>query len=125
MEGEQSPELATAWKKEKWWFQRTTGFTVVLMIGLVMGGGGQYWSFVRLSEAFPSFAATRTVTSLTGPDESAAIQTALYPGSVVTLIGLTVALVSGIGFLVSLVKWLLAILHRRALHAASIASLDP
>ena len=123
MEGEESPELAAAWKTEKWWFQRIVGFTVVLLIGLLMGVGGQYWSFVRVREAFPTYG-TAGGPTFTAPDETSALLTARYPGMLVTLVGLTVGLVSGIGFLFALMKWLFAIRHRRALHAAGIASLN-
>jgi hypothetical protein len=121
MEREESPELAAAWKKEKRWFQRTIGFTAGLFIGLLMGGAAQYWTFVRISEIFPTFATTRSVSVMTGSAKAEALEAATFHPGILTLAAQVVILICGIGFLISLVKWLLAIRHRRTLHAAGFA----
>ena len=122
MEGKDSPERIAALYKEKRWFRRTVGFTAGLFMGLIMGGGAQYWRLVRLEKAFPGFSATRSVTVMSGPAETDALRAAILPPNVLALAAQVIILICGIGFLVSLVKWLLAIRHRRALHAAGFAS---
>jgi hypothetical protein len=122
MEGEESPELVAALNKEKRWFRRTVGFTTGLFLGVIMGGGAQYWRLVRLEEAFPGFSTTRSVTVMSGPAETDALRAAILPPNVLALVALVIILICGIGFLVSLAKWLLAIRHRRALYAAGFAS---
>jgi hypothetical protein len=122
MEGEESPELAAALKKEKQWFRGTVGFTAGSFLGVIMGGGAPYWRLVRLEEAFPGFSTTRSVTVMSGPADTDALRAAILPPNVLALAALVIILICGIGFLVSLVKWLLAIRHRRALHAAGFAS---
>ena len=118
---DESPERAAAGKTEKRWFQRTVGFTAGLFIGLLLGGGAQYWTFVKLTEIFPTFATTRSVSVMTGSAEAEALEVALYAPGILTLAARVVMLICAIGFLVSLVKWLLAIGNRRALHAAGFA----
>jgi hypothetical protein len=121
MEGEEYPDLLASWKAERRWFKWTVGFAAGLSIGVVGWLGVSYWAYLKFQEI------TRVIAS-TGSADVAAMDSFMAEvassASPVQRLGTAIQLlvaVSGLGFLLSLVKWLFAIRHRRAVQAGTFS----
>jgi hypothetical protein len=101
----ENPELVASWKAERRWFRCTVGFTAGMCGGLAGSAGVAIWFNQRMKA---SLARTGEM-SLEGFGDLLALSTVLN----------LLFLVFGIGFLVSLIKWLLAIRKRRRAQAAT------
>ncbi len=109
MEAQESPGLVAAWKAEKRWFRRTVGFAAALSFCVLGWFGASYWAYLKFQELHTALSAVSPaeVASLTDDFISSASPIETLGNVVQVLLP-----VSGLGFLVSLAKWLLAI--RRA-----------
>ncbi len=106
MEAEEHPDLVASWKAERRGFRRTVGFTVGLCLLLLGWGGAVVW----FNHHFESSLAKSGEMNL---DQLGPFFMVI---SVLNLLILTI----GLGFIVSLIKWLLAIRRRRMVQAATL-----
>lgn len=98
-EERKNADLTASWLSERRWFRRTVGFSAGMCLWLAASGGLAIWYHQKIK-------ATIARTGEARLDEFGLFLNWI---SVLNLL----FFVSGIGFLVSLIKWLLAIRKRR------------
>lgn len=111
--GEEHPDLVASWKAERRWFRWTVGFTIGLCLWVVGLLILQYY----FSKALSLHLGT---TGSVGPTSIQSLQAALKPLAPFSIALTILMVVASLGFIVSLVKWLLAIRCRRRVHAATL-----
>jgi hypothetical protein len=116
MVGEEHPDLVASWKAERRWFRWTVGFAAGMSLGIVGWIGVSYWAYLKFEEFTRTIAAARTADVAAMESRIAEVTSSASP---VLWVGAAIQIllvVSALGFLISLVKWLLAIRDRRAIH---------
>jgi hypothetical protein len=105
MEGGQHPDLVASWKAERRWFRWTVGFTAGLCLWLMGWAVALFWLNQHIKSSLAKSG------SMLAED--------LGPVFLVTaFLNILILIFSG-GFLVSLIKWLLAIRCRRKVQVAT------
>jgi hypothetical protein len=109
------PDLAARWKAEKRWFRRTVGFAAALTCGVTGWVGLSYLAYLKFQELQKAIIASNgaKVTSLVDELTTSPIE---YLGHVLVIL----IPVCGLGLLVSLILWLLAIRKRRRVQVAGV-----
>ena len=103
-EERENADLAASWLSERRWFRWTVGFSAGMGLWLAGSGGLAIWFHQKMKETIARTGEARL-------DEFGLF---LNLSSVLNLL----FFVSGIGFLVSLIKWLLAIRTRRKMQVS-------
>ena len=117
---EEHPDLVASWKAERRWFRWTVGFAAGMSLGIAGWIGVSYWAYLKFEEI------TRTIATA-GTADVAAMESRMNEvsssASPILWFGTAIQIllvVSAPGFLISLVKWLLAIRDRRMVQAATL-----
>lgn len=104
--GEEHPDLVASWKAERLWFRRTVGFTAGLCLWVLGWVGAVIWFNYHFK---PSMAKPGSMhMGDLGP----------FVFAIATLNLLI--FIFGLCFIISLIKWLLAIRGRRMVQAATL-----
>ena len=103
-EGREHPDLVVSWMAERRWFRWTVGFSAGMCLWLVGSAGVAVWFNQRM----------KATLARTGELSLEDFGLLIHLSTVLNLL----FLVSGIGFLVSLIKWLLAIRKRRKMQVS-------
>jgi hypothetical protein len=119
MVGEEHPDLVASWKAERRWFKRTVGFAAGMSLGVVGWIGVSYWAYLQFEEFTRTIATAGTADVAAMESRIAEVSSSASPilwlGTAIQIL----LVVSALGFLISLVKWLLAIRRRRVVHAGA------